>query len=162
MQGIAVKADPLSLRGAKRRGNLHNSAQRDGDCFATLAMTGKSDVTKYPHAFTRLPWSPMRWVLMNGRGRLKWSLGTIVVDLQSRGVVDVGRAAGLLAARVGHRAVFRGDAAHAGAAQERRHAAFDAGGAQHLGVADQAGAFRVGEKPAQGVGRSSGDRVRPS
>src|SRR6476469_7373503 len=29
----------LSLRGAKRRGNLHRSAQRDGDCFAPLAMT---------------------------------------------------------------------------------------------------------------------------
>ena len=25
--------------GAKRRGNLHRSAHRDGDCFAPLAMT---------------------------------------------------------------------------------------------------------------------------
>ena len=31
----------LSLRGAQRRGNLHRSAQRDGDCFAPLAMTAQ-------------------------------------------------------------------------------------------------------------------------
>ena len=41
--------------GAKRRGNLHRSAQRDGDCFATLAMTGKSDAREFLFAFTRLP-----------------------------------------------------------------------------------------------------------
>jgi hypothetical protein len=41
--GQSGGADILSLRGAKRRGNLHRSAQRDGDCFAALAMTGKSD-----------------------------------------------------------------------------------------------------------------------
>ena len=62
-------------------------------------------------------------------------------------------AAGLLAARglavaagVGgarQHAVFGGHPALAGVAQERRHAAFDAGGAKHLGVAhaDQAGAL---------------------
>ena len=31
----------VSLRGAKRRGNLHRSAQRVRDCFASLAMTRK-------------------------------------------------------------------------------------------------------------------------
>jgi hypothetical protein len=29
---------------------------RDGDCFASLAMTGIYNATEYPHAFTRLPW----------------------------------------------------------------------------------------------------------
>ena len=38
--GEAVKGS-LSLRGAQRRGNPHGSAQRDGDCFAPLAMTGE-------------------------------------------------------------------------------------------------------------------------
>ena len=45
----------------------------------------------------------------------------------------------------GQHAVFRGDPAEAGVAQERRHPGLDAGGAQNLGVAhaDQGGAFGV-------------------
>ena len=34
-----AKSEPGFLLGAKRRGNLHRGAQRDGDCFAPLAMT---------------------------------------------------------------------------------------------------------------------------
>ena len=37
-----VMSECLSLRGAKRRGDLHHSAKRDGYCFAPLAMTGNS------------------------------------------------------------------------------------------------------------------------
>jgi hypothetical protein len=40
----------LSLRGAKRRGNLHRSARRDGDCFAPLAMTAGAPNLVHPIA----------------------------------------------------------------------------------------------------------------
>ncbi len=36
------KLDPVSLRGAKRRGNLHLGAQRDGDCFVADAPRNDS------------------------------------------------------------------------------------------------------------------------
>jgi hypothetical protein len=39
VRGTLPQIGSFSL-GAKRRGNLHRSAQRDGDCFAPLAMTG--------------------------------------------------------------------------------------------------------------------------
>ena len=69
--------------------------------------------------------------------------------------LDFQGAAGLLAAGglavaagmggAGQHAVFGGDPARAGAAQEGRHPALDRGGAEHLGIAhaDAAGALRV-------------------
>ena len=114
------------------------------------------------------------------------SQSSVMLTLAHRGAIHHGAqraadqaldflgAAGLLAARrlavaagmggARQHAVFGGDPAQAGVAQERRHAAFDAGGAQHLGVAhaDQAGALGVageagGERDgAQCVGGAAG------
>ena len=84
--------------------------------------------------------------------------------LRAAGLLAAGRLA--LAAGVGgarQHAVFRGDPALAGIAQERRHAAFHAGGAQHLGVAhaDQAGAFGVAGEAGRQRDRRSTSAARP-